>query len=176
MNGKSKCKILKDIRRQIAQDNGIEFVTSECKYQGDCSGTCPKCEAEVRYLEQELAKRQAAGKAIAVAGIAAALVIGSSGCGIDSVYTSVTTAGDIELPASTSQTDPSQTDPTLAPGEIGELAGEPEPIYPTDPSDPTVPTYTVTAGVPAPPLTGDIAVDYNEDENIFDLPGSLIAP
>ena len=31
MNVKSKCKILKDIRRQIAQDNDIEFVTSECK-------------------------------------------------------------------------------------------------------------------------------------------------
>ena len=56
MNGKSKCKILKDIRRQIAADNDIEFVTSECKYQGECTGTCPKCEAEVRYLEQELDK------------------------------------------------------------------------------------------------------------------------
>ena len=70
MNGKSKCKILKDIRRQIAADNDIEFVTSECKYQGECTGTCPKCEAEVRYLEQELDKRQKAGKAVAVAGLA----------------------------------------------------------------------------------------------------------
>ena len=104
MNGKSKCKILKDIRRQIAQDNDIEFVTSECKYQGECSGTCPKCEAEVRYLEQELAKRQAAGKAIAVAGIAAALVFSTAGCGMDTQSTD----GDIEPPASTSQTDPTQ--------------------------------------------------------------------
>ena len=80
MNGKSKCKILKDIRRQIAAENDIHLVISECKYQGDCSGTCPKCEAEVRYLEQELRKRQLAGKAIAVAGIAAALVVSSAGC------------------------------------------------------------------------------------------------
>lgn len=80
MNGKSKCKILKDIRRQIAQDNDIAYVTSECKYQGDCSGTCPKCEAELRYLEEELRKRQQAGKAIAVAGIAATLMVGTTGC------------------------------------------------------------------------------------------------
>ena len=80
MNGKSKCKILKDIRKKIAEENDIAYVTSECKYQGDCSGTCPKCEAELRYLEQELAKRKNIGKTVVVAGIAAALVVGSSGC------------------------------------------------------------------------------------------------
>lgn len=80
MNGKSKCKILKDIRRQIAAENDIAYVTSECKYQGDCAGTCPKCEAEVRYLEEELAKRRRAGKAVAVAGVAAAVMITASGC------------------------------------------------------------------------------------------------
>lgn len=80
MNGKSKCKILKDIRKKIAQENDIEYVTSECKFQGECSGTCPKCEAEVRYLEQELAKRKATGRAVAVAGVAAALVVTATGC------------------------------------------------------------------------------------------------
>lgn len=88
MKGKSKCKILKDIRKQIAKENDIEFITSECKYQGDCLGTCPKCEAEVRYLEEELKKRKQAGKRIAVAGIAAAFVVGSSSCEIiDSIFT-----------------------------------------------------------------------------------------
>lgn len=82
MTGKNKCKILKDIRRKIAEDNDISFVTSECRFQGECSGTCPKCEAELRYLEQELRARQKAGKAIAVAGIAAALVVGSTGCAL----------------------------------------------------------------------------------------------
>ena len=70
--GKQTCKILKEIRRQIAEANGIEFVTSECRYKGDCLGTCPKCEAEVRYLEQELRARSLAGKAVAIAGISAA--------------------------------------------------------------------------------------------------------
>lgn len=39
--GKQTCKILKEIRRQIAEANDIEFVTSECRYKGDCLGTCP---------------------------------------------------------------------------------------------------------------------------------------
>ena len=70
--GKQTCKILKEIRRQIAEANGIEFATSECRYKGDCLGTCPKCEAEVRYLEQQLRSRSLAGKAVAIAGISAA--------------------------------------------------------------------------------------------------------
>ena len=77
--GKQTCKILKEICRQIAEANGIEFATSECRYKGDCLGTCPKCEAEVRYLEQQLRSRQRMGKAIALAGISAGMIL-MSGC------------------------------------------------------------------------------------------------
>ncbi len=77
--GKQTCKILKEIRRQIAEANGIEFATSECRYRGDCLGTCPKCEAEVRYLEQQLRARSLAGKAVAIAGISAGMIL-MSGC------------------------------------------------------------------------------------------------
>ncbi len=77
--GKQTCKILKEIRRQIAEANGIEFATSECRYRGDCLGTCPKCEAEVQYLEQQLQARSLAGKAIVLAGISAGMII-MSGC------------------------------------------------------------------------------------------------
>ena len=77
--GKKTCRILKEIRRQIAEANDIEYVTSECRYQGECAGTCPKCEAEVRYLETRLAARQLAGKAVALAGISAAMFL--TGCG-----------------------------------------------------------------------------------------------
>lgn len=81
--GKKRCKILKEIRKQIAENNDIEFVTSECKHQGDCLGTCPKCEAEVRYLERELEKRQKLGRTIAVAGLAVALTTSTVGCDED---------------------------------------------------------------------------------------------
>ena len=56
--GKQICKILKEIRQRIAEENDIELITSECSYKGDCQGTCPKCEAELRYLEQELERQQ----------------------------------------------------------------------------------------------------------------------
>ncbi len=72
--GKQTCKILKEIRKQIAEENDIELVISECTYQGDCKGTCPKCEAEVRYLERELEKRQRMGKAAVVAGLSVGLL------------------------------------------------------------------------------------------------------
>ena len=72
--GKQTCKILKEIRKQIAEENDIELVISECTYQGDCLGTCPKCEAEVRYLEHELENRQRMGKAAVVAGLSVGLL------------------------------------------------------------------------------------------------------
>ena len=62
MNGKNRCRILKDIRKRIADANGIEYAISECKFKGDCLGTCPKCESEVRYLERELEKRRSLGQ------------------------------------------------------------------------------------------------------------------
>ena len=80
MKGKQRCKILKQIRKEIADANGIEYVVSECPHKGDCAGTCPKCESEVAYLERELEKRKQTGKKVAIAGIAAAAVISSAGC------------------------------------------------------------------------------------------------
>jgi len=74
MKGKQTCKILKEIRKQIAAENDIHLVIEECTYQGDCLGTCPKCEAEVRYLERELEKRQRLGKAAVVAGLSVGLL------------------------------------------------------------------------------------------------------
>ena len=75
--GKQTCKILKEIRKQIAAENDIKLVIEECTYQGDCLGTCPKCEAEVRYLERELEKRQRLGKAAMVAGLSVGLLSSS---------------------------------------------------------------------------------------------------
>ncbi len=72
--GKRVCKILKEIRRQIAEANDIDLITSECRFKGDCMGTCPKCEAELEYLEQQLLERQLAGKFVNLAGISAGAV------------------------------------------------------------------------------------------------------
>ena len=118
MNGKGICKILKDIRRKIAEENDIEFATSDCKYQGECSGTCPKCEAEVRYLEDQLRKRKMMGKTVAIAGVAAAVMLGTTGC-----VPPLGTTGGAPLPGPTytQEQQPLQGDPTLAPEVDGEI-------------------------------------------------------
>lgn len=78
--GKQTCKILKEIRKQIAAENDIELITSECTHKGDCAGTCPKCEAEVRYLERELEKRQRLGKVAVFAGMSLGTLFAATGC------------------------------------------------------------------------------------------------
>ena len=80
MNGKSKCKLLKQIRQRIADENDIPYVTRECTYQGECRGTCPKCESELRGLEEELEKRRAMGKKVAVAAVTVGLSAALTGC------------------------------------------------------------------------------------------------
>ena len=78
--GKEKCRILKQIRAEIARQNDIEWVIAECKHKGNCKGTCPKCEQEVRELEAALARREALGKRVAVVGISASLALSVTGC------------------------------------------------------------------------------------------------
>ena len=73
VKGKSTCKLLKDIRQQIADANGISYQPKECHHEGDCAGTCPACEEEIRYLERELRARKGNGFGMKVAGIAAGI-------------------------------------------------------------------------------------------------------
>lgn len=72
--GRNICDTLKAIRKKIADANGIEYSPEECHFKGECRGTCPKCEQEVKNLEYELRLRQMAGTAIKVAGVAAGIV------------------------------------------------------------------------------------------------------
>ena len=81
--GKYICKELKAVRRKIAEENDIPLEIKECTYQGPCRGTCPRCEAEVRYLENSLAHRLKMGKVATIAG----LTLGLASCGGSSVET-----------------------------------------------------------------------------------------
>ena len=71
--GKEVCLILKGIRQKIADANGISYQPKECQHKGDCTGTCPACEEEIRYLERELKARKGNGFGMKVAGIAAGI-------------------------------------------------------------------------------------------------------
>ena len=68
---KKKCEHLREIRKNVAKAIGVELNQSECTFEGDCKGTCPKCRQE----EQKLSKALLAGSAVA-AGMALML----SGC------------------------------------------------------------------------------------------------
>ena len=72
--GKHICNTLKAIRLDIARANGIKYVPRECHHEGDCSGTCPACESEMRYLEREIARRRSNGKAALIAGVSLGLM------------------------------------------------------------------------------------------------------
>ena len=74
MIGKEKCKLLRKIRRDIAAANDIPDRERECTHTGECTGTCPYCEAELRRLEQSLAERRSLGKRIAVMGVSMGLL------------------------------------------------------------------------------------------------------
>ena len=67
------CNTLKEVRKQVAKANDIKYAPTECHHEGDCAGTCPKCESEVRWLEQQLQLRRQLGKAVAVVGVSMGL-------------------------------------------------------------------------------------------------------
>ena len=109
--GKEVCKTLKGIRQQIADKNEIEYATTECHFEEDCQGTCPKCEAEVKFLETELHKRRQLGKAVSIAGIATV----SLGMAVASMTTfSSCVKGDIV------SNEEEQTDTTNYAGKMGD--------------------------------------------------------
>lgn len=72
--GKFKCDKLKEIRKVIADANNIYYNPSPCTHKGDCNGTCPKCEAETHYIEDQLNLRRQAGKAIKIVGLATSIL------------------------------------------------------------------------------------------------------
>ena len=160
MKGKEKCKALKEIRRQIAEQNDIADVVEECKHKGECKGTCPKCEADVRYLERELAKKRAMGQKIALAGISMGVAASFSAC------TKADAIDVISFPAeviSNTVSNIFHNEPDYA-GDVEPLGGEAtiDPNY----VDPDVDVMGDMVEVdPDYDLGGEEDVEYDEDGN-----------
>ncbi len=125
MKGKEKCKILKEIRAEIARANNIAWVTENCTHKGDCRGTCPKCESEVRALERALERRRAMGKTVAVVGLSAGIIATSASCDAFDAFVGNEIAGDLRI-EETTITSPGDTE--AVDGDM-ELGGEPIPVY-----------------------------------------------
>lgn len=78
--GKKVCASLKQVRKQIADANDIPYEVTECKHQGNCKGTCPKCEAELRYIENQLSLRRAKGMAVSIIGLSLGVAATFASC------------------------------------------------------------------------------------------------
>lgn len=158
MKGKEKCKALKEIRRQVAEANDIPYVVSQCTHKGDCKGTCPKCEAELQYLERELAFRKNLGKAVAITGISMGVCASLTGCGTSSdPITSPPAAGSQALSGAI----------PLETFTIPEQPDVPDSEEtPSAPEDPDVAGYLMPTETPGSP----------ETEEIMELEGDIALP
>ena len=67
--GKRICQALKELRKRIADANEIPFEIEICTHKGDCPGTCPKCEDELRYLTESINQREQEGKTVVIDGL-----------------------------------------------------------------------------------------------------------
>ena len=65
-DSKELCSILSNIRKQIAEANGIEYVQTECTHTGPCWGTCPACEQELQELERKLEEKKSRGEHVII--------------------------------------------------------------------------------------------------------------
>ena len=144
MLGKEKCRILKQIRQRIADENDIPYVTRECGFQGECRGTCPRCESELRYLERQLALRASLGKRVAVAAICASVGLGTAACSPFAPEIEPDLMGETTC----------YVEPTEPPGigtETGEVA------WPEENDGDALPSAAERGEIAVTELTGDIA-------------------
>ena len=89
MTGKEKCKKLKEIRKELADNLGIDLKQTECTFQGKCSGTCPKCKQEEETLNKKILQQTVA------ASVLATMSIGITGCG--NFYVQDSLSGDVSI-------------------------------------------------------------------------------
>jgi len=145
--GKQICETLRGIRSEIAQANEIDYTPRECHHEGDCAGTCPACESEMRWLEGQLRLRHSLGKAVTIAGLSlgmASLASCSSCTGGGGQLQGEVTRDGTELVCDSTQMDAIDSEPELLEGDVtppteGMVAREPAEVdgvpQPEDPSD-----------------------------------------
>lgn len=114
-NGRIICDELKRVRLELAKANGIDYQPTVCNHQGECSGTCPKCEAELAELTRQIKEKKEAKiigvaplKIVAMAATAAALSL--SACHEEE--------GDVEVPQSDTTAQKQKVlDPSVLPAD-----------------------------------------------------------
>jgi len=177
--GKEKCRILKQVRAEIAKNNGIDWVIKECPHKGNCAGTCPACEAEVLELEKKLEKKRKLGQKVLVAGVAAGISLTVAGC---TPEPAPDTMGDVAYTGSDSVTTAdAKTDPETETDGYIELMGEPtvpdsetEPVT-TDPDEVLMGkiSYVPTTDKESPEQDTDEEEDSSSEKEYEPLMGDV---
>ena len=131
-HGKFICDTLKKVRLDIARANGIKYDPTECHHEGDCAGTCPACESEMRYLEREIARRRSHGKVALITGVSLGVMsLVATSCHSPRKVIDIhdpDVAGDVVAPEQIDPPVPERREP-----ERRELFGkpaEPMPVFP----------------------------------------------
>ena len=189
--GKSICNVLKTIRKQIADANEIKYEPRECHHQGECRGTCPACEAEVRYIERQLDIRRQLGRAVAIVGISAGLSA-LSGCGDKSKKVDNVSEEESDLTVGKVMVEPAErldgdveyrspVDTVIIEKDPATIKKRTAPFKAPKKEKQESSTYEETSGYmevidkPEPPMAGEITLPYiinpeDIDENkIFDV-------
>lgn len=151
--GKRVCASLKQVRKQIADANDIPYEVTECKHQGDCRGTCPKCEAELRYIENQLSLRRAAGMAVTVVGLSLGVASTFSAC------TAPQSPKEVDAPAPEQPSNPDDVEMMIL-GDVDSMITDVEMVEPDiilgayDPADNDDPNYVYTLVEESPKFPG----------------------
>ncbi|MBR6110531.1 MAG: hypothetical protein IKQ08_01095 [Paludibacteraceae bacterium] len=115
--GRIICDELKRVRLKLAKANGIDYNPTVCNHQGECSGTCPKCEAELAELTRQIKEKKSTKvigvaplKIVATAVVASTLALASCQDG--------DMEGDVEVPKSDTTAQKQKVlDPSVLPAD-----------------------------------------------------------
>ena len=70
LNGIEKCRLLREIRRQICLDNGLPFTEEACPNESPgCRGSCPVCEMNLLRLNEKVEELERSGVTVNYDGI-----------------------------------------------------------------------------------------------------------
>ena len=172
---KEKCRELKKIRAQIAEDLGIDLKQSECTYEGYCSGTCPKCKSEEMKLNLAIMKKQMESadvkRKVATAGITTVAALSLSGCnaanigqvegGLEPIETVEVLEGDVAIEGGLEYIDETES------GTDWALSGEVEPAT----EESTEEDVEGRLDVSGPEIEGKLVVPESEE---WELAGDIV--
>lgn len=70
MTGKTKCDLLREIRRKVCELNGLDYSEQDCPHAEGCrKGTCPACEAQLERINALLKDKRLSGGSVHYEGL-----------------------------------------------------------------------------------------------------------